>query len=52
MIQYDEERAQERLYALTRWITREELERLYSSVQPDENDADDGIVFTDPNPFK
>jgi len=50
--QHDEERAQERLYARTRWITREDLERLYPSVQPDENYADDEIVLTDPNPFK
>lgn len=52
MSQHDEERAQERLYARTRWITREELERLYPSVQSDENDSDDEIVLTDPNPFK
>lgn len=46
MSQHDEDRAQVRLYGLTRWITREELERLYPSVQPEEDDGDEEAAQT------
>lgn len=47
MSQHDEERASERLLAPARWITREELDRLYPNVQPLEDETDDEIIFWD-----
>lgn len=48
MGQHEDERAEERFYAPARWITREELDRRYPSVQPMEGEESDEIVFTDP----